>query len=672
MDGTESPRWPPHATRLHPTCHVAVRVFVHYLLHYLHHSRTHSLTHLLTRYLIMESVRVRATSAQVKAALPNLLANLPHEWRGTTFKNSNLLGRSTFAANLNDLILQKGGAITADDLVAIGNAEDYLRVSSNVSSLLEFTLAVEHDYDISQVFTFASTKMPYLALMLTAGKPVHVYLAPGEEEPFTAAQLVRLAELGCYLQTHHGSPVADPTVIVVSSQPVNSDTFSIVDAIVQPNILLINNLDHINSAAILTHRKRMSTPITTPAGLRVLQKLAGIKYPLEDTLRASDECIDDFYAHLQEMSGTDRNPAQYPVAFTAGLSAIASMYLSLIAQGGVDVLMASTSYGGSSELTDILTKRTGKFRKTTFDITGKNDISTAISNGLDALASDVSKLQPITLLFVEIPTNPDMKIPDLKALATMIMEYGRKTGKEVFLAVDATFAPGSQVMRKLSSFEPELATMVFISLSKSVSRGLTTGGTIVAGPTARSAELLEVIRETSIMLDTHARPDQLYFLARNHAGVEERCGNAYTVARTVGDALRAAVKTHCGGYDMELNFVTPEHAASGFTSSTYSFNLPPYPNGTQADNEALAQDFTTLLEANPEFKPCVSFGQDNGLVYATVPATSTQGAIKLEDKAKQAVGGVQLCRLSFPPSCDVEKLCQIVSESVATCYAAKK
>lgn len=47
-------------------------------------------------------------------------------------------------------------------------------------------------------------------------------------------------------------------------------------------------------------------------------------------------------------------------------------------------------------------------------------------------------------------------------------------------------------------------------------------------------------------------------------------------------------------------------------------------------------------------KPCVSFGQDNGITYCTVPATSTQGAIKAEDKAKQAQGGIQLVRLSFP------------------------
>ena len=620
----------------------------------------------------MEFARSKVTKAQMRAALPNILENIPPEWRGTTFKNSKLLGRETFAVNLNNLIIEKAGGITADDLVEIGNAEDYLRVSSNISSLLEFTLAVEHDYDISQVFTFSSTKMPFFVILLTAGKPVHLYLSKDEEEPFNICQLTQLKELQCDLRVYRGTPIPDPSAVVVSTQQVDENTFSIVDVIIEPNVLFINNPDAISSAKVLTHRKRMATPITSPAALRWLQHLAGIPYPSEDILRASQEGIDAFNSHLQVMTGTEHNPDQFPVTFTAGLSAICSVYMSMIAAGGVDVLMASTAYGGSSELTDILTGRTNKFHKTTYDITGDKDISLAIQNGLNDMAADPSKLHSVTLLFVEIPTNPDMKMPDMEALAAMLMEYGRRTGKEVVLMMDATFAPGSQVLRKINTIEPNLTTLVFLSLSKSVSRGLTTGGTIVAGPTSRSADWLERIRETSVMLDTTARPDQLYFLAISHAGVEERCRNAYNAARTVGDALCAAVKEHCYGYEMALNFVTPAHAADGFHSSTYSFNLPPYPNGTEDENAALAQDFTTLLTSHPEFKPCVSFGQDNGLVYATVPATSTQGAIKLEDKAKQAIGGVQLCRLSFPPTCDVDKLCQIMRETVKACYSAKK
>jgi hypothetical protein len=30
------------------------------------------------------------------AIIPEILANMPNEWRGTTFRNSNLLGREKF------------------------------------------------------------------------------------------------------------------------------------------------------------------------------------------------------------------------------------------------------------------------------------------------------------------------------------------------------------------------------------------------------------------------------------------------------------------------------------------------------------------------------------------------------------------------------------------------
>jgi cysteine synthase A len=123
---------------------------------------------------------------------------------------------------------------------------------------------------------------------------------------------------------------------------------------------------------------------------------------------------------------------------------------------------------------------------------------------------------------------------------------------------------------------------------------------------------------------------------------------------------------------MALNFVTDDNAAVGFTSSTFSFNLPPQEGAALEDNLELAQIFVDKLTANDGFKPCVSFGQDNGLVYCTVPATSTQGAISLEDKAKQAVEGVQLTRLSFPPTLDLDHVLKVVEASVVQSYSNKK
>jgi len=201
-----------------------------------------------------------------------------------------------------------------------------------------------------------------------------------------------------------------------------------------------------------------------------------------------------------------------------------------------------------------------------------------------------------------------------------------------------------------------------------VSRGLTCAGAIVSNDTDSSKALLSRVRSSSRILDTGAKNDQLQVLCDNHTGVEERCMKAYKLAREIGDALQDEVKKMTGA-GMPLAFVSPANAADKFTSSTFSFNLPP-PNGASpADLAALAQRFVDILQEDRTlFKPCVSFGQDNGKTYATVPATSTQGAIKEEDKAKQSVGGVQLTRLSFPVETEKERLEGLVRKAVGVIY----
>ena len=86
---------------------------------------------------------------KMRAALPKLLAAVPGEWRGTTFKNHNLLGRRQFAENMVELINSKE-KYTEEDMVSIGNAEDYLRVASNVSATLELSLARVRGVDVDQ------------------------------------------------------------------------------------------------------------------------------------------------------------------------------------------------------------------------------------------------------------------------------------------------------------------------------------------------------------------------------------------------------------------------------------------------------------------------------------------------------------------------------------------
>ena len=607
--------------------------------------------------------------------LPAILENLPYEWRGTTFANSNLLGRKGFSDSFCELLNHKEktgeSSISSDELSNVGNAEDYLRVSSNISSLLELALGAEVGIPISQVFTFGSRNMPLIVILLTTKLAVNIFIENGMTVPFSAEEEDHLKLLGCNFTTSTGPAVSTDGSIAVSFQELGNIDNAAIDAVVVPSAstLYIYNTDKINPEDILVIRKRMATPLTTPVCERMLQNIVGLDLTADND-EATVSGMDDFYAHLQTMSGTDVNPACNPVVFTAGLPAICSMWLALLGEGGTDIVMASTAYGGSSQLTDLLAEKTlpGTFTKTTFDITGTNDFSEAVKKELNSLATRATN--PTTCIFVEIPTNPDMKVPDMATFASHALEYQVGTGKKVVVLIDATFAPASQVLRQLSEAAPELSSMVFISMSKSVSRGLTTAGTIIANSNqSHSTGLLERVRIASKMMDTQAKKDQLFRLAGNHTGVEGRCKKAYELARAVGDELVKTVKEECEGYEMDLAFVTPQNAALGFTSSTFSFNLPCLKDGSAEDNEALAQRFVDKITVHDSFKPCVSFGQDNDLIYCTVPATSTQGAIKAEDKAKQAVGGVQLTRLSFPVEIkDVESVLSTVRTAIKELY----
>ncbi len=617
------------------------------------------------------------------ALIGSILEAMPAEWRGTTFNNSNLLGREGFTSNLQSLLKRKLAdgetACSSEELEKLGMAEDYLRVASNVSTTLEAFLARRRGYDVSQVFSFASTTMPIVAILLTrprgpGGEAAAVRLYLGDEPaPFNDEQRKVLALLGGKLECVPGAPPArgadhnGEVVLGVDSLEPKTGT---VDAIIGPNVLYIVNTAVIPPKEILVVRKRLSTPATSPMAEAMMQKLAS----LPETAAVQpppEEEVTEFDEHLQTLSGTPTDMACRPVCFTAGLSAIASLWVTLIARGGADILMASTAYGGSSQVTDVLSERSGALlRKHTFHIQGSASILPSIRAALAAMRGESGTPRPITCLFVEVPTNPDMKVPDMPSLAAMLAEDAAKAGVKPLLLVDSTFAPDSRCLASLRAACAELPVINFLSMSKSVSRGMTTAGSLIANHTPAATALLNEVRATAATLDTTAKPDQMRRLVDNHRGVEERCQRAYQVAVRAGGALCEAVEAHAGSA-MALAFVSEEHAKLGFTSSTFSFNLPSPAGASAEENEGLAQRFVDLLVAHKSFKPCVSFGQDNQTVYCTVPATSTQGAIRPEDKAKQAVGGVQLVRLSFPPTIDTEAVCKHITECVVAIYAKR-
>ncbi len=633
--------------------------------------------------------------------IQQVLDAMPMEWKGTTFRNSNLLGREVFSKGLNALLAERNAdsPISSADLESLGMAEDYLRVASNVSTTLEAFIARRKNCATSNIITFGSAVMPIVAVALVCRGTAHCYYGDVDTScPLSADALDVVRLLGGKVEFHAGPPQAhqDGVVLRLHTQLVSAGTdidsdsayeASGVDAIVTPYVLHVLNPATIRVGDVEVIRKRLATPLTSPVALDMMSKLArGVGLQGTWTPATADEewpALDaarlaGFYSHLQSMTGAPVDATNRPFAYTAGLPATCAIFLALARNGGCELIMCSTCYGGSSQLADLLIARTPTtLRKHTFGIQGNTDIVQSLRSAMEKVSAlpveEEGARKQRTLLFIEVPTNPDMKVPDLDALADMIDAYVKaKAGRSMddfLLMIDATFAPGSEAMKLVQARLPALPVFVFISMSKSVSRGKTTGGALIANGNPTAQMLLSEAGKIGKALDTLYKLDQMEFLVGNHEGVEDRCRQAYSVAVAVGETLQEAVRTHAKGYDMPLAFVKPEHAAMGFTSSTFSFNLPRPEGASQEQTEAFAQRFVDLLTEDKQFKPCVSFGQDNGLIYCTVPATSTQGAIKAEDKALQAVGGVQLVRLSFPPTMDLANAQRHVAATVARAYA---
>jgi hypothetical protein len=387
-------------------------------------------------------------------------------------------------------------------------------------------------------------------------------------------------------------------------------------------------------------------------------------------------------AHLKEMAGLSADAPGETLLSTVGLAALAAVVMASLEVGhrDIDSVMCSTAYGGSSQQTDILSTRSKSeavnMCRHKFDIQGAEaDVLTSVTQTLNDLKTGPRK--SLTLVQIEYPTNPDMKDCNLGGLRKVLEDYRRTTGSRVLLLLDTTFSPPSRAAEHVAASEDgvdPLPVLVFNSLSKSVTGGFTTGGSVVANAAPLAQEVLQRAHAHLALLDNGPKSSQLKIFNDMHTATEQRVRAAHDNCVATAAAFEKAVEKF-SGQPMRTNFVTPTQISKGVTPATFSFNLPAPLDADAPTRAAFAQHFVDSL-ANSEFgraggiKPCVSFGQNNSTVYATVPATSTQGVISKELTAKQALGGVQLIRFSFPTSMDHAGWGAAVEQALKDAYGA--
>ena len=119
-----------------------------------------------------------------------------------------------------------------------------------------------------------------------------------------------------------------------------------------------------------------------------------------------------------EMCMADLEGGCNAYAFASGLAA-ADTVLSLL-NSGDEILAMDDLYGGSRRLFDNVRKRTSNLNFSYADL--------SVTENLDKLITD-----NIKMIWIETPTNPMLKIVDLKHIAAIAKEKNILTGQEIMI-----------------------------------------------------------------------------------------------------------------------------------------------------------------------------------------------------------------------------------------------
>jgi cystathionine beta-lyase/cystathionine gamma-synthase len=275
---------------------------------------------------------------------------------------------------------------------------------------------------------------------------------------------------------------------------------------------------------------------------------------------------------------------------------------------------------------------------------------------LDDILDKVAEEDAIPYIIAEIPTNPRVEVPNLQDLQHVLSKQRKTTDGQAAIdpvfVLDQTFCPNVQFL-KPGGVLSSVRAISYVSGSKFPSGGKCTAGYCVANDEA--ALLMPKIGAHLELCDNEATDLQISILAEQMPSMNERIEGAYRNTREFVDFIREKLPA------AKINFVSKELAADGFRPSVFSLDLPTK-GDTHEEREtykrALNDKLISMMitEIPAESKYCVSYGQLKGC-YWTIPATSTQGTTREEDKD-------YIARVALSSNMDLEKHKEVFEEFV--------
>ncbi len=616
-------------------------------------------------------------------SVSGLLENLPKSWVELTTHRLDTYNESEakleFLEELKKLLLS--GEYSSKNLEQLPTAYDYIRLGHQLSSLLEWVLAEINNVADDQVITFSSKTMPILSLLrknTLSGQNTYIYY---NSDTSPLLDETRLREIyGYHYELKKINDVSDipqhtdGTVIFVTQSDFNSavNTTANIDVTINTHdvfgcAMLIHNLSINNIVNDVQHVRRRETIAMTPVNsLHLLNEI------VNDESSASTVSTEDLseesqnnnkqiaVKYIKENTGSEL----MPLIGSSGLSIQYAMLMGLVENAikhypnkPIKILLSPNCYGGTNDQSRRIADLIPNVGIVDLLVDGGQNLVTSLDEALKAVAD----VDGVPLVLAEIPTNPRVEVPDMKKLGEVLTRKRQTPNNELavasFFMVDQTFCPNVKLLDQQSELK-DVQTISFASGSKFPSGGRCIAGYCAANNVAK--DLLTLISSHLVLSDNLANFHQLRTLAENMPSMQDRIKQAYLKTREFVNHIQKLLP------QSKIYYVTDEIAQQGFMPSVFSLDLPTIGETDQQRSEHQRELNKKLIEfmikAHPDdCKNCVSYGQLKG-TYWTIPATSTQGTTKEDDKdyivrvALSANVDVDLLSQSFAQFCSDEGL----------------
>ncbi|PTX42175.1 Cys/Met metabolism PLP-dependent enzyme [Christiangramia gaetbulicola] len=595
----------------------------------------------------------------VSMYLEDVLENMPIDWVKLTTHRLDIynesLAKTEFLEKFEELYHSNNAEKAA--LSELPTAFDYIRLGHPLSTVLEWGIAKLNVLKADNVISFSSRMMPVLAILrknLFDHKNTLICYKGELPEFFDFESLKQV--YGYSFETKQVNniediPGFDGSTVFISNQddlkqlPLDAKIDFYVSLQAElGSVIVVNGSENEKYIAEIQHVRRRESIAMTPADCHTaLLQLLGKSGSVKATNYQADKAkvVDSVHSITATKSKV--------LLGSCGLSVQYAIMMGLIDDAiekhlgkTINIIVPPNCYGGTNDQARRVAACLDNVEIVDLPVDGDNDMV----QSTDLVLDQVAKAGAVPYIIAEIPTNPRVEVPDLEKLRQVLTKErinanGEKAVEPVFI-LDQTFCPNVQFCGK-DGILSEVKTISYVSGSKFPSGGRCTAGYCVAN--TKADELMDKIDKHLSLCDNEATGLQVEILAKQLPSMNQRIKDAYKNTREFVSFIEETLP------EARINFVSEDLAEEGFTPSVFSLDLPTK-GETDAERETYKRALNNKLinmmigEIPNESKYCVSYGQLKGC-YWTIPATSTQGTTKEDDKD-------YIARVSVSPNLDLE------------------